>query len=72
MQCPYCKDRMRKGYIQSSDRLSWTPIEEDFFALFKWSKSKNGVKISDFNFPYSRTEAYYCDKCKKVIIDTLS
>lgn len=66
MQCPYCNEEMKKGYIQS-------PRQQIF-----WGEEKRKILIiplgddislsqGTFNTPY--VESYCCLKCKKIIIE---
>lgn len=67
MNCPYCKNEMKKGYI-AGDRLSlrWMPSEVEKMSLIKWLK--RGVKLS-YVLDGNCVDAFYCEQCEKVIID---
>lgn len=60
--CPYCGAKMKLGFIHG-DRysLKWIPEERDKGILLQWFAE--GIKLG-----YS-IEAFYCEECKKIIID---
>ena len=70
MNCPYCNNEMKKGYIGSRrEVLSWTPENErkDFNI---WAVSPHGVKLGKYSvFSGSKVISYCCESCNKVIID---
>lgn len=60
MDCPYCKQEMRKGRIWSSQGMHFID-EDDQFPLCKHSFLE-GLKAGG-----SYIESYYCPTCKKII-----
>ena len=72
MKCPYCNGDMKKGYISAYNRLNWTPENETNRGATKWAKSPNSIVLAEYFFIGAATvTAYYCDKCKKIVIDVL-
>lgn len=70
MNCPYCKQIMKRGYISAYNRLNWTPENETNHGATKWAKSPHSVLLAEYLFIGAATVlAFYCDRCKKVIID---
>lgn len=64
MQCPYCNNEMQEGYISTNGRTSvnWKPDNEQ-------SEPKK-IRLSPADFYMIEIDAFYCDNCKKIIIDT--
>lgn len=63
MNCPYCNNEMKKGVIDAKSRPIWTTRNKA--TIFKRSDE---IALSNF----SATEysaAYYCEKCRKIVID---
>ena len=63
MICPYCNKEMKKGVIDAKSRPIWTTRNkatifrrEDEIALSNWGYTEYMA-------------AYYCEYCKKIIID---
>lgn len=72
MNCPYCNNEMKRGYISAYNRLSWTPEGEIARGATKWAKSPNSILLADyFLIGAAKVNAYYCNRCKKIIIDLL-
>ena len=70
MNCPYCKQIMKRGYISAYNRLNWTPENETNHGATKWAKSPNSVLLAEYPFIGAATVlAFYRKKKKKVIID---
>lgn len=70
MNCPYCNQEMRLGYIEAQNLLSWTPKEEKSIGLTLWARSLNSIKLAGFPFIRAASvDAYYCSNCQKIIID---
>ncbi|SDB24814.1 hypothetical protein SAMN02910298_01242 [Pseudobutyrivibrio sp. YE44] len=70
MICPYCENEMRKGALSSCKPINWK--EETGFAA--WVSGAFGLDehllTSDERMFSSYVPAFFCDECKKVIIDT--
>ncbi len=73
MQCPYCKEEMQPGYIDSDHIICWIPESERSQAdaqMWKSSKTSNSVVLGNYHlFRKATVIAYYCRNCNKVIID---
>ena len=72
MNCPYCNGEMRKGFISAYNRLNWTPENETNRGATKWAKSPNSIVLAEyFLLGPATVTAYYCDQCKKIVIDVI-
>lgn len=72
MECPYCKDEMCPGNIEADGRrnLIWVDSTHRRSILSKL-KGKDCIILDRSNsFIKCSVSGYYCDKCKKIIIDT--
>lgn len=65
MRCPYCSNEMEEGYIPS-DRysLKWVSSDEKSKSGFFSKKIKLHSILEDMS-----VDAFYCNSCKKIIID---
>lgn len=63
MQCPYCNNEMPLGVLEFGMRskVVWRP------------KGGQGeikkIVVKPYDLGYDEIEAYYCDYCKKMILD---
>lgn len=70
MKCPYCDSEMKLGTINASNLLSWTPDGEAASGVTRWAKSPNAVVLAKwYGLIDASVEAFYCEECKKIIID---
>ena len=70
MNCPYCSKEMRLGQICADNLLSWTPDGESASGATRWSKSPNSIVLAKYYlFAQALVDAYYCEECKKIVID---
>lgn len=68
--CPYCGKPSRKGYISAQNRLVWTPEKETNRGPTVWSTSRNSVVLSEYwLLKAAKVTAWYCEECKKIVID---
>lgn len=68
--CPYCEEEMRRGFLTNRGyQLKWMPDgEKEGITVFS---GKEGIPLNRFCFARNhKIEAYYCEHCHKVIIDT--
>lgn len=67
--CPYCGHEMNLGFIHG-DRypLKWIPEEKDKGVLLQWFSK--GIKLTDALT--SSIKSFYCEDCKKLIIDIVN
>ncbi len=65
--CPYCNKEMELGFIHG-DRyaLKWVPENKNKGPMLQWFSK--GIKLTQPLINPS-IESYYCDECKKIIID---
>ena len=70
MKCPYCYKEMMIGQINADNLLSWTPEGESARGGTRWAKSPNSIVLARYYLlaPAS-VDAYYCEVCKKIVID---
>ena len=70
MKCPYCNKEMRLGQIQADNLLSWTPDGERASGGTRWARSPNSIVLAKyFLLVPAAVDAYYCEQCKKIVID---
>ena len=68
MKCPYCNGEMKKGYIQSSYPIAWTPRKLKCFTPNAFY-AKDSCLLADIGaISAACAIAYHCEKCKNVII----
>ena len=68
MKCPYCNSEMKKGYIESSHPLAWTPRKLKLFTLNAFYDEDSYVLADIGCISAACVIAYNCEKCKTVII----
>ena len=71
MNCPYCGKPMQSGYIQSGQRIMWSPEKKEGFHLVD---RETDFIISKGFWNGCHAESWYCADCKKLIteVDTQS
>lgn len=57
LKCPYCNNDLEKGLLLSKFVPKWKGEDKQFTLLVKKK------------FAINESEAYYCPKCNKLIID---
>ena len=71
MECPYCKQEMKKGYLKGDGRQKVRWQEEgkktSLADKFAGAGLPEAVKYS---LGYFQLSGEYCKNCKKLIIDT--
>ena len=66
MQCPYCNEEMKQGYIQSPrQQIFWGEKKRKIFI----TPSDADVKLSEGMFNVPAVESYCCQKCRKIIVE---
>lgn len=63
MNCPYCNNEMKKGVIDAKSRPIWTTRNKTTILKRKDEIALNNFMDTDFS------AAYYCESCKKIIVD---
>lgn len=77
-KCPYCQNEMEKGFVEGNGRsgLSWAGENINKNVLFRTLSDENSLVIlseaAGNRLEFSRVEAYYCENCKKIIINVNS
>ena len=73
MECPYCSNKLIKGYIKTNGEvITWScdPKRKPRFT-FRWQVYDNEIKLGTYHFVKGgRVCAYRCENCEKIIIDT--
>ena len=63
MRCPNCRKKMLKGHLQSSREITWSQ------KAFTVARTED-VLIAEKKTFGSKTEAYYCDACGTLVVET--
>lgn len=63
MICPYCQREMRRGELTADGGrgITWWPSDDP---------SWNRAIVAKSTLLPSKAEAYYCEPCRKIILDT--
>ena len=71
MECPYCKQEMKRGYIKGDGRrkVRWHD-EEEKKVLVEIIFGVGELEAVEYGFGTFKIFGCYCEKCKKLIIDT--
>ena len=69
MNCPYCQQEMRSGYLQNSVQpVQWIPAGGKP-SIWMGEPAKDGVQLGDGTYFKGYTaKAHYCAKCGIVIV----
>ncbi|MBQ8568511.1 MAG: hypothetical protein IJ446_04765 [Oscillospiraceae bacterium] len=76
MNCPYCNEEMKKGIIAGDGRtpIAWEEENsgKNAFEKFtdKWFAGIGRLRAVKYTVGKFSIDAFYCPKCKKLIIDT--
>lgn len=66
MNCPYCNQPMKRGYLQSGQGFIWSSEKkEDIFIASKDSDINFRKRL----FKGCYVESWYCADCKKLVTD---
>jgi len=67
MICPYCNNKMQKGYINSTFALArWYADGEKL----KMDPQNSGIRLSDDPATKKQIiESYHCSECRKIVIN---
>ena len=70
MYCPYCNSAMVLGKIEAQNLLQWIPDGEQTKGSTVWAKNPHSIVLSNYYlFCPAAVTAFYCSKCKKIVID---
>lgn len=70
INCPYCRNGMDSGRIEAHNLLQWIPDGERTDGFTKWAKSLHSIVLAEYYLlAPAAVPAYYCGKCKKIVID---
>ena len=67
MLCPYCHEAMKQGYI-CGDRYALKWIDGSKYK-FLYSHFQKGLKLTKGLMGVNDLETFYCEDCKKMIIN---
>lgn len=66
--CPYCRNKMKRGYIQSPRPISWLPKKLKIFSSSGFTENGAVVLSESKLLAAPCVTAYNCHRCKKIII----
>lgn len=70
MKCPYCNAKMKSGQIKADNLLSGKPEGERSVGGTRWAKSPDRIVLAKyFLLAPASVDTFYCEQCKKIIID---
>ena len=64
VRCPYCKQEMEQGYIQSARPIIW---DKEVLEIIISLKKNRGFYVTKKNFDTNHFEAYYCCDCNLLV-----
>lgn len=67
MKCPYCEEEMEVGLVQSAKSIFWSERKHKF--SFNANERQGEVSIAPLAWNGCVANGFYCEKCRKVIID---
>ena len=71
MECPYCKQEMKKGYLKGDGRSKVRWHEEGQHISITDKMAGNGLpEAVEYSWGAFKLSGEYCKKCKKLIINT--
>ncbi len=68
MNCPYCKQEMEEGYIQSLDNVSWNCKEKRIGVLASFGIESIKLTSSKGPLKGNTGKAFKCNKCKIILM----
>ena len=71
MICPFCTEEMKKGVIIGDGRqkVRWVS-EDDNIGLLEKAFTEKGLIDARYSLSQFKIESYFCEHCKKIVIDT--
>jgi hypothetical protein len=71
MECPYCKQEMKRGYLKGDGRSKVRWQEEGKKVTFSDKVAGIGLtEATKYSWGTFQLPGEYCKNCKKLIIDT--
>ena len=67
MKCPYCGEEMIRGYLMSSRDITFAV--DNLTKVFRIKKSDD-LELSKGSEGIPHCEAYRCNSCKKILIES--
>ncbi len=68
MNCPYCNNLLKEGYIYSPRTLCWTQQPLKSFSGFSFHKEGNVVLSETGLLTPAKIVAYNCSSCRRMIV----
>ena len=66
MRCPYCKNEIEYGFVQSNKEIIYTNSEKN--SPLVWAR-KGDVRLTPGFWGPATCSAWHCPGCRKVIIE---
>ena len=71
MECPYCKQEMKRGHLKGDGRQKVRWQEEGKKIAFVDKIAGTGeLEVAEYGFGTFKIFGTYCEGCKKLIIET--
>lgn len=71
MECPYCKQEMKRGYLKGDGRQKVRWQEEGKRISLGDKMAGNGLpEATKYSMGTFQLPGWYCKSCKKLLIDT--
>ena len=64
MECPYCRNEIKSGWIRSSTNIVWSQTKTKFMTY-----QPGDLLISQSAIVKDNIPAYYCETCKRIFIE---
>lgn len=69
MNCPFCGEDMKIGYIADSGDITWTPRGKKQHSIINLPKSYEVCLVKTNYFGKTKLKTYRCSQCKILLID---
>lgn len=64
MNCPFCKEALAEGLLQSGRAIIWDPKPSAGMVM---PYSDNAFYVANGKWKVSSVKSYYCDRCRTII-----
>lgn len=65
MNCPFCNEPMRKGYLQGAKPFFWSQDKKSLLFIC----GNDDVQISKGFWNGCFVDSFYCPKCRKLVVE---
>ena len=71
MKCPFCENELKKGILYGDGRskVHWNEGDKKL-PILEGMVGKGCLSSAKYSLTTFTIESYYCDSCKKMIIET--